>query len=61
MANEIDIKLIDRRTVARYLNRGQVSEKDYEKYLKSLPDVGANADVVTVEQPGSPAPVAEGT
>ncbi len=34
-----EIKYLDRRTVARYIARGQMSEKDFEKYLKSLPDV----------------------
>ena len=54
MANEIDIKLLDRRTAARYIARGQLSEKDWEKHLKSLPDVGANAEPIGVEQPGAP-------
>ena len=39
MADNIDIKYLDRRTVERYLRSGQIDEKDYEKYLKSLEDV----------------------
>lgn len=39
MPENIDIKLLDRRTVERYLRNGQIDEKEYEKYLKSLDDV----------------------
>jgi hypothetical protein len=40
---EIENKLIDRRTAPRYLRKGVVDEKDYEKYLKSLPDLADQA------------------
>ena len=40
---EIENKLVDRRTVARYLRKGIVDEKDYERFLKSLPDLADQA------------------
>ena len=40
---EFENKLIDRRTSARYLRKGVVDEKDYEKYLKALPDLADQA------------------
>jgi nitrogen regulatory protein PII-like uncharacterized protein len=40
---EFENKLIDRRTVARYLRKGIVDEKDFEKYLKALPDLADQA------------------
>jgi len=40
---EIENKLIDRRTSARYLRKGILDEKDYEKYLKALPDLADQA------------------
>ena len=32
----------DVRTVERNIKKGHVTRKDYEKYLKALPDVAAN-------------------
>lgn len=40
---EFENKVIDRRTVARYLRKGIVDEKDFEKYLKALPDLADQA------------------
>jgi hypothetical protein len=34
--------LFDRRIVERNIKRGLTTRKDYEKYLKSLPDVAGN-------------------
>jgi hypothetical protein len=39
MAENIDQKNIDKRTLNRRLNSGQLDEKSYERYLKSLPDL----------------------
>jgi hypothetical protein len=41
--NREESKAYDVRVLERNLRRGLVSRKDYEKYLKSLPDSGANA------------------
>ncbi len=40
---EIENKLVDRRTAHRYLRKGVLDEKEYEKHLKSLPDLADQA------------------
>lgn len=45
MSREEDIRnlrLYDRRVVERNIKKGLVSRKDYEKWLKSLPDASTN-------------------
>ena len=37
-----EAKLYDVRTLERRLRRGLITKKDYEKYLKALPDRTAN-------------------
>lgn len=49
MTEKIDLRLLDRRTVERYIKRGLVDRKEYEKYLKALPDLADKAETVTVE------------
>jgi hypothetical protein len=39
MADEIDRKLLDKRVAQRYLKKGVLDEKEYEKHLKNLPDL----------------------
>jgi len=43
MPDDIDRKLVDKRVVDRYLKKGSLDEKDYEKHLKSLPDLADQA------------------
>jgi hypothetical protein len=43
---DLDVRVRDRN-----LKKGVLDEKDVEKYLKELPDTGANADNVTLPQP----------
>ena len=43
-----DDKMFDVRTLERKLRRGLISRKDYEKFLKSLPDRGDNVTQVGV-------------
>jgi hypothetical protein len=43
MADEIDLKKVDRRLLARMVRRGEVSEREVEKALKQLPDVADQA------------------
>ena len=43
MADTFENKVVDRRVVQRYLRKGVVDEKEYEQYLKRLPDVGEQA------------------
>ena len=46
MAETLDVRLIDRRTWDRYLRNGQLDEKEYERYLKNLPDVAEKGTTV---------------
>lgn len=41
--SDIENKLVDKRVAHRYLNKGQVDAKEYERYLKSLPDLADQA------------------
>jgi hypothetical protein len=43
MAEPLDPKNIDKRTAARSLAQGEVDDKAWERYLKSLPDVTEKA------------------
>ena len=49
---ELENKLVDRRTAPRYLRKGVLDEKDYERYLKSLPDVADQAVPVEAAMEG---------
>jgi hypothetical protein len=49
MAETLENKLIDQRVVQRYIRKGQLDAKDYERYLKSLPDVADQAVPVESE------------
>ncbi len=40
---EYENKLVDKRVVARYIQKGLVDEKDYEQLLKKLPDLESQA------------------
>jgi hypothetical protein len=42
---------LDVRVRERNLRSGALDEKDVEKHLKELPDVGANAEIVQIPQP----------
>lgn len=43
MADQLENKTVDKRVAQRYLRKGIVDEKDYEKYVKSLPDLAEQA------------------
>lgn len=49
MTEKIDIRHIDRRTIERYIKRGAIDKKDYEKYVKALPDLAEQAEKVDIE------------
>jgi hypothetical protein len=49
MAETLENKLIDQRVAQRYIRKGQLDAKDYERYLKSLPDVADHAVPVESE------------
>ncbi|MBZ0273156.1 hypothetical protein K8I61_14050 [bacterium] len=42
-----DDQRFDSRLVLRFVERGWVTEKDYTRWLKDLPDAAGNADFVT--------------
>jgi len=41
----------DRRIVERNIQKGRITEKEYQKHLDSLPDVEKKGEVVDLEQP----------
>ena len=43
MADSFENKLIDKRVAHRYVRKGIVDEKDYEKLTRSLPDLAEQA------------------
>lgn len=43
MPDAIDIKLIDKRVAPRHIKKGLLDAKEYERYLKSLPDLAEQA------------------
>ncbi len=47
--SDINPKWLDRRVVERYLKKGLLDEKDLQKHLKALPDVGEKAEKVNTE------------
>ncbi|WP_242392607.1 hypothetical protein [Anaeromyxobacter oryzisoli] len=40
---DFENKLVDKRVAQRYLRKGKLDEKDYEKHLKGLPDLADQA------------------
>jgi hypothetical protein len=53
MADAPENRIIDKRVVARYLRKGNLDEKEYERMLKALPDLADQA--VPVESEFEPA------
>jgi hypothetical protein len=49
MPDTFENKLVDQRVAQRYIRKGQLDAKDYERYLKSLPDVADQAVPVESE------------
>ncbi len=43
MADQPENRTVDKRVAHRYLRKGIVDEKEYEKYVKSLPDLADQA------------------
>ena len=43
MSDDIDRKLLDKRVAQGYIKKGRLDEKEWEKHLKSLPDLAAQA------------------
>ncbi|HET6413935.1 MAG TPA: hypothetical protein VFG53_17895 [Anaeromyxobacter sp.] len=43
MADPIETRLVDKRVAHRYLRKGLLDEKEYERHMKSLPDLSDQA------------------
>ncbi len=46
---EIPLQYLDRRVVERYIKKGLLDEKEYQRYLKSLDDLAEKAGSVETE------------
>lgn len=46
----IDIKLLDKRTVRRYLEQGLLKQEEYKKYLESLVDDASDMTTMNLEE-----------
>jgi len=49
MADELETKLLDKRVAQRYVRKGRLDEKEWERHLKSLPDLADRAIPVESE------------
>lgn len=47
--NETKRKYFDSRTSERYLKKGAISQKEYDSFVKALPDDEANANWVQMD------------
>ncbi len=54
MADQFENRQIDKRVVHRYVRKGIVDEKDYDKLLKSLPDLADQAVAIEAAMEGEP-------
>lgn len=54
MADQFENRQIDKRVVHRYVRKGIVDEKDYDKHLKALPDLADQAMVIEAAMEGEP-------
>jgi hypothetical protein len=52
-----DVRLFDLRTVERNIKRGLVTRKEYERFLKSVPDASENIASVGPDPEATTAPV----
>lgn len=52
MADPIENKLVDKRVAQRYLRKGVLDEKEYEKHLKALPDLADQALTIEASMDG---------
>ena len=52
MADPIETRLMDKRVAHRYVRKGIIDEKEFEKHLKSLPDLADQALTVEASMEG---------
>jgi hypothetical protein len=54
MPDATDSKLLDKRVAQRYLKKGRLDDKEYQRHLEALPDLADAAEEVEAEfQPTS--------
>jgi len=60
MADQIENRHVDKRVAHRYLRKNVLDEKDWEKHLKSLPDLADQAVAIeaAMDVEASPRPSA---
>lgn len=46
MATELDLTTLDKRLVERFIKRNQLSEKEWDKHVRSLPDLESQSQSV---------------
>ncbi len=51
-----DVRLFDTRTVERNIKRGLITRKEYERFLKSLPDMAEKVSPAESDAPSPDAP-----
>jgi hypothetical protein len=54
MADQFENRHIDKRVAHRYLKKAVIDEKDYEKHIKSLPDLADQAVAIESAMEGEP-------
>jgi hypothetical protein len=52
MADPIDAKVFDKRVAHRYVRKGILDEKEWEKHVKGLPDLAEKALPLEAEMDG---------
>jgi len=52
MADSIDSRLIDKRVSHRYVRKGVLDEKEFERHMKSLPDLADRAMPIEASMDG---------
>ena len=45
-----DDKLYDVRVVNRYIKEGMITQKNYESFMKKLPDVEEKSEILKIEE-----------
>ena len=56
-----DEKLFDVRVSDRYIKEGQINKKEYEAFIKKLPDVEEKSELLVIEEDVEPEETTEET
>ncbi len=54
MADQFENRHVDKRVAHRYLRKNVIEEKDYDRYMKSLPDLADQAVAIEAAMEGEP-------